>query len=318
MSIVAPVYNEEAVIAEFVSRTLAAITGLEQEYDFELIIVNDGSDDRTMEILAESMKKDNRLRVVELRRNFGQTQAIRAGLDQVNGDIIVTMDADLQHFPEEIPCFLEKLREGHDMVCGWRRQREDRVTRWWPSCVGNYLIRKISGLHIHDISTTFRAYRVEIVRELELFGEFHRYIPVLGHQIGSRIAEIPIRNVDRPAGRSNYGLGRTLGVGLDLVLLYFFTHYLDRPMRAFGKIASMIFAVGGAIIAALVAYAYTYNIHAVQEHSGWFLMAVVLILTAVQVILAGIVAEILVRIRYGRGDHRVYRIRRIWTSGESS
>jgi glycosyltransferase involved in cell wall biosynthesis len=310
VSVVAPVYNEEAVVAEFVARLLVALEPLESAYDFEVILVDDGSTDGTGGILARLAREHPRLTVIELTRNFGQTQAIRAGLDHVRGEIIITLDADLQHLPDEIPGFLKKLGEGYDMVCGWRQGRAEGVARQWPSGIGNWIIRKISGLRIHDISTTFRAYRAEIVPDLELFGEFHRYIPVLGQQLGSKIAELPIRSAPRPAGRSHYGLGRSLGVALDLLLLYFLIHYLDRPMRAFGKVATLAFAAGLAIIGVLVVYAYTYNIHAVQEHSGWFLIALVLVLTGVQLVVAGIVAEILIRIRYGREGHRIYRVRR--------
>jgi glycosyltransferase involved in cell wall biosynthesis len=311
---VAPVYNEESVIEEFVGRVAGTIDSLKDRYDFEVILVDDGSRDGTLRILTRMAGEDCRLRLVELTRNFGQTQAIRAGLDQVHGDIIITLDSDLQHFPEEIPGFLEKLQEGYDMVCGWRQARADGLLRKWPSRLGNYVIRRISGLKIHDFSTTFRAYRADIVPELELFGEFHRYIPVLGHQLGSKIAEIPIQNVQRAAGKSNYGLGRALGVVLDLMLLYFLFHYLDRPMRAFGKIASLSFGIAAAIIGVLVVQAYTYDVHAVQEHSGWFLMAVILIIASVQLVVTGIVGELLVRIRYGRRDPHVYRVRRVWSA----
>src|SRR5262249_37499641 len=163
-------YNEEDLIAEFVARLTRALTPLENDFDFEVILVDDGSTDRTAAILADAVKGNPQLRVIELTRNFGQTQAIRAGLDHARGDVIITLDADLQHFPEEIPRFLETLGQGFDVVCGWRQDRSDGVVRKWPSRLGNVLLRKVSGLQIHDISTTFRAYRADIVPDLELFG----------------------------------------------------------------------------------------------------------------------------------------------------
>jgi len=312
VSIVAPVYNEEDSIAEFVRRIEATIAELSDRYDFEVVLVDDGSGDGSLELL-KSMSRDKRLvKVIELRRNYGQTAALQAGLDAAEGDVVITMDADLQHFPEEIPMFLEGIDDGYDMVCGWRHQRAEGVIRRWPSRVANLLIRKICRLDIHDFGTTYRAYRAEIVKEMRLFGEFHRYIPALGQDMGARIKEVPIENVVRPAGASSYGIGRTFGVFLDLILLFFFVRYMDRPMRIFGKLGALAAAMGGSILAVLVVYAYACDVHAVQEHVGWFLLAIMLILAAVQITLSGVLAEILARIHYSQGNRRVYRIRNEW------
>jgi len=312
VSIVAPVYNEESVIQEFVERVRATIATLAADYDFEIVLVDDGSRDRSLAIMRRMVDQEPRLRVVQLRRNYGQTAALQAGLDAARGQILITMDSDLQHFPEEIPTFLAKLAEGYDMVCGWRHERAEGILRRWPSSAANLLIRLISGLSVHDFGTTYRAYNADLVKEIRLFGEFHRYVPVLGYAAGGRITDIPIRNIVRPAGRSNYGLGRSLGVFLDLVLLTFLSRYLDRPLRAFGKLGLLATSTGVAIITFLVVYAYTYNIPTVRTYSGWFLMAVMLILAGVQIILAGILAEILVRVHYAQGDRRVYRVREEW------
>jgi glycosyltransferase involved in cell wall biosynthesis len=251
-----------------------------------------------------------RLRVVDLARNYGQTAALQAGLDAARGEILVTLDADLQHFPEEIPRFLEGIEQGYDMVCGWRQHRAEGINRRWPSRVANGLIRAISGLKLHDFGTTFRAYRSELAHEIRLFGEFHRYIPVLGHLAGARLTEIPIQNIERPAGRSNYGIGRSQGVFLDLLVLLFLTRFMDRPMRAFGAIGLLGFAAGGGILLTLLVLAYVFDMPTVRERSGWFLMAIMLLLASVQVTLTGLIAELLVRIHYGIGDRRVYRVRR--------
>jgi len=312
VSIVAPVYNEEASITEFISRIEATIEKLLERYDFEVVLVDDGSSDDTLELLKSLSREKHLVKVIELRRNYGQTAALQAGLDAAEGDVLITMDADLQHFPEEIPVFLEGIDDGYDMVCGWRHQRAEGVIRRWPSRAANLMIRKICGLDIHDFGTTYRAYRAEIVKEMRLFGEFHRYIPALGQDMGARIKEVPIENVVRPAGISNYGIGRTFGVFLDLILLFFFVRYMDRPMRIFGKLAAIAFGVGGTILAGLIIYAYVCDIHAVSERAGWFILSIMLLLAGVQIMLSGVLAEILARIHYSQGNRRVYRVRNEW------
>lgn len=312
VSIIAPVYNEEAVIEEFVRRVVAAITPLESNYAFEIILVDDGSKDQTLHKMKQMAAHEKRLQVIQLRRNYGQTAALQAGLDGAHGKIAITLDADLQHFPEEIPAFLDKLEQGYDVVCGWRHQRAEGIIRRWPSRVANHLIHLISGVNIHDFGTTFRAYRAEFVKELRLLGESHRYLPVLIANMGGKVTEIPIQNIERPAGESNYGLGRTFGVMLDLILLQFLTHYLDRPLRVFGKVAASGFIVGASIILMLVIYAWISGVHAVQERLGWFLVAVFSIISSVQILLTGILAEILVRVFYAQGDRRVYNVYQEW------
>lgn len=311
VSVIAPVYNEDGAINAFMDRTLRVMDGIEG-YRFELVLVNDGSRDGSLEIMKERARSDDRVRVLELCRNYGQTPALQAGLDAARGEIFVTMDADLQHFPEDIPLFLTKLDGGFDMVCGWRHDRKEGVIRRWPSRVANALIRLISRLEIHDFGTTFRAYRSDLARRLRLFGEFHRYVPVLGALSGGRITEIPIQNVERPHGTSNYGLGRTLGVFLDLIVLYFLVRYMDRPMRAFGKLGLLAFAAGVGILTVLLGVSFVYGYATVRERSGWFLMSIMLILTSVQLILTGILAEILVRVHYSHPDQRTYSVRREW------
>jgi glycosyltransferase involved in cell wall biosynthesis len=313
LSIIAPVFDEEEVIEEFLRRVTGALAPLTGRYDYEVVLVDDGSRDKSLEIMKRLCGEEPRLRVLELRRHYGQTAALQAGLDAARGEILVTMDSDLQHFPEEIPQFLAKLEEGFDIVCGWRHERQEGVLRRWPSRAANLAIRWISGLRIHDFGTTFRAYRSELARDLRLFGDFHRYVPVLGQMVGARITELPIRNIERPKGQSRYGLGRTFGVFLDLILLYFLAHYMDRPMRAFGKVSALLFAAGAGILAFLVVYAYVTQTPAVREHSGWFMMSILLLLGALQILLAGILGEILIRIHYGIGDRRVYSVRRTWS-----
>jgi glycosyltransferase involved in cell wall biosynthesis len=312
VSIIAPIYDEAPLVEEFLRRIRQALTPLEDRYAFEIVLVNDGSRDGSLEIMKSCIADEPRLRVVDLARNYGQTAALQAGLDAARGEILVTLDADLQHFPEEIPRFLEGIEQGYDMVCGWRQHRAEGINRRWPSRVANGLIRAISGLKLHDFGTTFRAYRSELAHEIRLFGEFHRYIPVLGHMAGARILELPIENVERPAGRSKYGIGRSQGVLLDLIVLLFLARYLDRPMRVFGALGLLGFLTGGGILSFLLAYAYVYNVPTVRLYSGWFLMSIMILLASLQIILTGILAEILVRIHYDIGNRRVYRVRREW------
>ncbi len=318
VSIVAPVYNEEAVIGEFIRRSLNVADSLEQRYRFELVLVDDGSSDRSFELMQQEAGADPRVRLVELMRNYGQTPALQAGLDRAVGDIVVTMDSDLQHFPEEIPAFLEKLEHGFDVVCGWRHQRAEGVLRRWPSRLANLVIARIARLPLHDFGTTFRACRKQAVDDIRLFGEFHRFVPVLLRNAGGRVTEIPIKNIVRPAGASNYGLGRTVGVLLDLFVLYFFTHYLDRPMRAFGKLALVAFTAGSTVLGVMIAIAYRYGLPMFRDHPGWFILGSMLELAGFQLLLVGILAEILIRIHYEHGDRRVYRVRQEWTGATRS
>ena len=312
VSIIAPVFNEEAVIDEFVARLRAVVDGLRERYEFEIILVDDGSRDGSLARLKALAGPEPRLRILELRRNYGQTAALQAGFDAAKGEILLSLDSDLQHFPEDIPQFLDTLETGYEVVCGWRRERAEGIVRRWPSRAANVLLRALSGLAIHDFGTTFRAYRAELVKELRLLGDFHRYIPALARHAGGRITEIPIRNVVRPKGQSSYGLGRTVGVSLDLVLLYFLSRYMDRPLRAFGQLALVAATVGTTILGVLLLVAWVSGVPTVREHSGWFLISILLLLASIQILMTGILAEILVRVLFGLGDRRVYAVRREW------
>jgi len=221
VSIVVPVYNEEKLLGQLVQRLSETINTLSDTYDFEIIFINDGSSDKSLEIAKSLVSQERRLRILELRRNYGQTAALQAGIDDARGDYLITMDGDLQHFPEEIPAFLSELERGYDVVCGWRHERKENVLRRWPSSAANATIRKLTGLTIHDIGTTYRAYRIEILKDIRLLGENHRFIPVFASIAGARIGELKIQNIVRPAGRSSYNLGRTLNVLFDIFFIYF-------------------------------------------------------------------------------------------------
>jgi glycosyltransferase involved in cell wall biosynthesis len=312
VSIVATFYDEASTLAELLTRMVATANSLADRYDFEFVFVDDGSRDDSLRIVRDLAALERRLNVVQLRRNYGQTAALQAGLDAADGAIIITMDADLQHFPEEIPAFLEKIDQGYDVVCGWRRERREGLDRRWPSRAANYLLRKVSGLSIHDIGTTYRAYRREIVADMRLLGESHRYVPVYAKVVGARIGEIPIRNVERAFGTSHYGLSRTINVMMDMVFIFFYVRYLDRPIRIFGKIALLTFSLGSIIAVILALIWLRTGIPVVREHSGWFTLSVTSLLASLQLLLAGIVCELVSRIYFSSNRSTTYEVRRIW------
>jgi len=311
VSIVAPVFNEAATLRQFLDRLVTASRALEPRYQFEFVLVDDGSVDGSLTLAKSLVASEPRLRVVELRRNFGQTAALQAGLAAARGQIIVSMDSDLQHFPEDLPLLLDSIEEGHDLVCGWRFDRKEGILRRWPSQAANRFIRAVSGLSIHDVGTTYRAYRADLVGQLHLLGEQHRFVPVLASLAGARVAEVKIRNIERPAGQSNYGLGRTVNVFLDILYLYFTRYYFRRPLKAFGKIGLALIAVGVLISASLVGYSWMTGTSTIRERGGWFLLSSLLMLGGLQTLLTGILAEILVRIYYQRGEQEA-TVRREW------
>jgi glycosyltransferase involved in cell wall biosynthesis len=313
VTIVAPVFNESATLPEFLRRIVAATGALGRRYAFEFVLVDDGSTDGSLAVAKSLIAQEPRLRVVELRRNFGQTAALQAGLAAARGDIVISMDSDLQHFPEDLPLFLDKIEQGHDLVCGWRHERREGVLRRWPSRAANALVRAATGLRIHDVGTTFRAYRADLVRQLQLLGEQHRFVPVLASLVGAKVTEVRIQNIERSAGRSNYGLGRTVNVLLDILYLYFSQRYFTRPLKAFGKIGFLLILTGAGIAGSLVAYSLVTGTPTVRERGGWFLLASLLMLGGLQIVMTGILAEILVRIYYQSGQtQQGYVVRREW------
>ena len=210
-SIVVPFFNEQENIPPLYMKLTEVMDTIGEPY--ELVFVDDGSKDNTFKVLSDIYEHDRRVNVVRLRRNFGQTPALKAGFDFARGEVIISMDGDLQHDPEEIPRFLEKIEEGYDLVSGWRSQRQDHwLMRQIPSRAANWMMAKLSGIELHDFGTTFKAYRREIIQEIQLYGELHRFIPALASSTGAKIVEVPIVNLERKSGRSHYGLGRTIRV----------------------------------------------------------------------------------------------------------
>jgi glycosyltransferase involved in cell wall biosynthesis len=311
-SVVVPLYNESAVVQELYERltkTLAA-TGLY----YELVFVDDGSSDNTLQLLKAIIANDNKVIVVELRRNFGQTPALAAGFDVARGQIIVSMDGDLQHLPEEIPMFLEKLNEGYDVVSGWRKRRVDNLlVRKIPSRTANWLASKISGVDIHDFGTTFKAYRREIIEQLNLYSEMHRFIPALLSQSGVKIVEIPITNIIRPSGSSNYGLGRTFRVAFDLITLRFLLGYITRPLHFFGRAAFYCIAASFLMAGYILFDKLYYNVPVLVAHGPLAGLAAVLLLVGTVFIATGLIGEMISRVYFESTGKKIYSVRKIHT-----
>src|SRR5438046_4579989 len=293
-SIVVPFFNEQENIPPLYMKLTEVMDSIGDPY--ELVFVDDGSRDNSFRVLSEIFDQDRGVKLSRLRRNFGQTPALKAGFDFAPGNIIISMDGDLQHDPEEIPRFLEKIEEGYDLVSGWRYARRDHwLMRQIPSRIANWLMAKLSGVDLHDFGTTFKAYRREIIQEIQLYGELHRFIPALASTTGARIVEVPIENLERKAGKSNYGISRTIRVVLDLVIVKFLLHYSTRPLQFFGLLG--VAGAGlGSLLACFLAYEKFYLHKAIMaEHGPLMLLAVALFISGVQFFSMGLLGEIIAR-----------------------
>ncbi|MBL8219996.1 MAG: glycosyltransferase family 2 protein [Bryobacterales bacterium] len=314
MSIVIPIHNEEPAILPLYDRLTIVMEGLRKPY--EILFVDDASTDRSFELLANLVETDGRLKVIRLRRNFGQTPALAAGFDEAQGEVIVSLDGDLQHAPEDIPLLLAKIEEGYDIASGWRKNRIDNaVTRKIPSRIANWLMAKASGVRLHDFGTTFKAYRSEIIKEVNLYGELHRFIPALASQYGARVAEVPIRNTPRVSGASHYGLGRTFRVLYDIITIKFLLSYFTRPMHFFGKIGLIGTFLGGAIMSYLFVYKITGHEIAVQ-HGPLMIAGALLLLTGIMMFSTGLLGEVLIRTYFESQGRRIYAVREVRTKRE--
>jgi glycosyltransferase involved in cell wall biosynthesis len=260
--------------------------------------------------------------VVKLRRNFGQTCALAAGFDHAQGDFILAMDGDLQHDPAEVPNFLAKLEEGYDVVSGWRKERIDNfIMRRIPSRCANWLMAKLSGVDIHDFGTTYKAYRREVIQNIPLYGEMHRFIPALASWYGASICEIPIKNINREQGKSHYGISRTFRVFFDLMTIRFLLKYMSRPMHFFGSLGATSMLGGIALSMWLLVMKVLTHQHIMDQHGPLFVVAGVLIVAGIQLLAVGLIGELLVRHFYqgqGRAPYTIDRVIRLNASGEAS
>jgi glycosyltransferase involved in cell wall biosynthesis len=307
LSIVVPLFNESATIAELHRRLDAVLLLLGTHA--EIVYVDDGSSDGTREALEALAARDERVVLVSLARNYGQTAALAAGFDAAEGAVIVAMDGDLQHAPEEIPKLLAKLEEGYDVVSGWREQRVDNLwTRRVPSKIANWMMARISGVSLHDFGTTFKAYRGPVIKRIQLYGDLHRFIPALASWGGARIAEVPIANIPRPQNQSHYGLSRTWRVMADLITVRFLLRYVTRPLHLFGPIGFAATAIGALAALWVLATKVLTGAAVFLAHGPLLLLSAVLIQTGVMLIGLGLLAEVLTRIYMDGRRRRIYTV----------
>jgi glycosyltransferase involved in cell wall biosynthesis len=315
ISIVIPIHNEEPAILPLYDRLTIVMEGLQKPY--EIIFVDDASTDRSFDLLANLVETDLRLKVIRLRRNFGQTAALSAGFDEAQGGVIVSLDGDLQHEPEDIPVLLAKIEEGFDIASGWRKNRLDNaVTRKFPSRIANWLMAKASGVDLRDFGTTFKAYRAEILKDINLYGELHRFIPALASFYGARVAEVPIKNAPRLSGGSHYGLGRTFNVLFDIITIKFLLSYFTRPMHFFGRIGLFGTTIGGGILGYL-AISKLFGNEIMIEHGPLMLAGGLMFLTGLMMFSTGLLGEVLIRTYFESQGRRIYAVREIRTRRES-
>src|ERR1700726_1097644 len=309
-SVVVPFFNEQENIPPLYMKITEVMDALGESY--ELVFVDDGSRDNTFKVLSDIYEHDHRVNIIRLRRNFGQTAGLKAGFDFARGEIIISMDGDLQHDPEEIPRFLEKIEEGYDLVSGWRHERKDHwLMRQIPSRAANWMMAKLSGIDLHDFGTTFKAYRREIIQEIQLYGELHRFIPALAGSTGARITEVPITDLARKNGKSNYGIGRTLRVFLDLIIVKFLLDYSTRPLQFFGLLGVGGAGLGGLIFCYLGVEKFYLHKAIMAEHGPLMMLSVALFISGVQFFSMGLLGEIIARTYYESQNKSIYALREV-------
>jgi len=309
-SIVVPLHNEQENVTELYDRLKAAMEANGES--FEIVLVDDGSRDGTFNLLRQVAAVDSRVTVVKLRRNFGQTSALAAGFDHARGEFVIAMDGDLQHDPADIPLFLEKIAEGYDIVSGWRKQRIDNLwLRRIPSGTANWLMAKLSGVNIHDFGTTFKAYRREILEQVPLYGEMHRFIPALASWYGASICEVPIRNVNRERGASHYGISRTFRVFFDLMTIRFLLRYLARPLHFFGTVGMLSICAGTGVTGWLLVEKFLYHQSVMTQHGPLMIFGAVLLLAGLNLLAIGLLGEMQVRHFHDPSQRAPYSVARV-------
>lgn len=308
ISVVVPIYNEYESLPALVGAIAQVLNGMERTY--EIIGVDDGSTDGSSDRLRELTQQYPHLVAVLLRRNYGQTAAMAAGFKYARGGIVVTLDGDLQNDPADIPRLIDRLDEGYDLVSGWRKDRQDNtLTRLIPSRIANWLIAGVTGVALHDYGCSLKAYRAEVIRDLNLYGELHRFLPALAFIEGARITEMPVTHHARRFGTSKYGLGRTLRVVMDMLTVYFMKKFLTRPMHVFGSLglASMATGIALGLYLTLVKFLAGQDI----GDRPLLVLAVVLLLAGIQLFSVGLLAELMMRTYHESQQRPIYRVREI-------
>ncbi|MEG3858162.1 glycosyltransferase family 2 protein [Microcoleus sp. herbarium12] len=311
VSVVVPVYNEVESLPHLIEAIASAIqpSGL----SYQIICVDDGSSDNSADLLKQLAGSRDDLCAVLLRRNYGQTAAMSAGFDRATGRAIVTLDGDLQNDPADIPMLLEKLNEGYDLVSGWRKNRQDNtISRLIPSKIANWLIGRVTGVTLHDYGCSLKAYKSELVADLNLYGELHRFLPALAFIEGARIAEIPVRHHARRFGQSKYGIWRTFRVLMDLLTISFMKKFLTRPMHVFGLLGMSSMAVGTVLGIYLTVLKLGFG--QIIGNRPLLILAVVLLLTGVQLFCFGLLAEVMMRTYHESQGKPIYRVREVFGS----
>ncbi len=306
LSVVVPVLNEEDSLPILHQRLTEVLAG--SAHSYEILLVDDGSTDHSFDIMRELQAQDAHLRVVRFRRNHGQTAAFAAGFDRAQGDVVVTMDADLQNDPADIPALMAKIAEGYDVVSGWRVDRKDRfVDRRLPSLVANHLIGWTTGVRIHDYGCSLKAYRREVLKDVRLYGELHRFIPALAYAAGARVTEIPVRHHPRRFGKAKYGLSRTLKVFLDILAVRFLMSYSTRPIHIFGLLGLFSFLAGMGILFYL-AVVRLFLLQSIANRP-LTLLGILLTMLGVQLVTSGLLAELVTRTYYESQGKPIYTVR---------
>ena len=307
ISIVVPVYNECDSIRLLINEIINVMKS--HQLLFELIIVNDGSVDSTSNVLENLSIEIKQLTVINLRKNYGQTAALAAGFDHSNGDIIVTLDGDLQNDPNDIPKLITNINEGYDLICGWRFQRKDKLlNRRIPSQIANRLIGNVTGIHLHDYGCSLKAFKHEIIKDIKLYGELHRFLPVLANIEGAKIKEIKVNHRSRKYGQSKYGIDRTFRVLMDLLTVWFMNKFLTRPMYVFGFIGII------SIISSFIMSSYLIVLKFLGESIGnrpLLIFALILGIAGVQLFSFGLLGELLMRTYHESQNRPIYRVREI-------
>jgi glycosyltransferase involved in cell wall biosynthesis len=309
LSLVTPVYNEEESLPLLYNAVQQALADFDESW--ELILVDDGSKDDSIRVLQSLAEKDpQHVRVVALRRNFGQTAAMAAGIDHSIGEIIVMMDADLQNDPADIPMMLEKIDEGYDLVSGWRKHRQDAfITRTLPSNIANKIISAVTGVHLHDYGCSLKAYRREVITGFRLYGEMHRFIPVYASSVGAKIIEVPVNHHARKYGQAKYGLERTFKVVLDLFTVKFLTSYSNKPIYLFGGAGAVLVLLSAIALIFLAIRRLGFGVSVLESPIFW--MAVLMAIMGFQSILMGLIAELQTRTYHESQNKPTYNVRTV-------